>query len=42
MQTMEEMLLEQIDAANIENELLKAKLEATQAVVDELLLGGTL
>lgn len=42
MQTMEEMLLEQIDAANIENELLKAKLETTQAVVDELLLGGTL
>jgi len=38
--TMEEMLLEKIAETEAENTKLKAELEVTQAVVDELLFGG--
>ena len=38
--TMEEMLLDKIAETEAENTKLKAELEATQAVVDELLFGG--
>jgi hypothetical protein len=41
MKTMEQELLEQIEATVAENEQLKQQLEIAQAVLDELLLGGT-
>lgn len=40
MKTMEQELLEKIAETEAENTKLKAELEATQAVVDELLFGG--
>lgn len=38
--TMEQELLEKIAETEAENTKLKAELEVTQAVVDELLFGG--
>lgn len=40
MKTMEQELIEQIEATVTENIQLKQQLEITQAVLDELLLGG--
>ena len=40
MKTMEERLLEQIADTAAENLQLKTELEITQAVVDEIMLGG--
>jgi hypothetical protein len=41
MQTMEDRLLEQIQATKDENEQLKQQLEMAQAALDILLTGGT-
>jgi hypothetical protein len=41
LKTMEQELLEKIADSEKENENLKQQLEITQAVLDELLLGGT-
>lgn len=40
MATMEEQLLEKIEAQKAENQQLREKLEITQSVVDEIALGG--
>lgn len=42
MKTMEQDLLEQIEATQAENIQLKQQLEIAQAVLDELLIGGTM
>lgn len=40
--TMEQELQEQIEATKTENTELKAKLEITQSVLDEIMLGGAI
>ena len=42
MKTMEQELTEQINATQAENIQLKQQLEIAQAVLDELLIGGTM
>lgn len=40
MKTMEQELIEQIEAAKAENQQLKQQLEIAQAIIDEIALGG--